>query len=164
MSDDYITVLQAAGPINKKVRLVDGNIRKTAAGYITDAVALTVHVPGVQAMADIQNEIADDSSKVLIAGYIPDMVDKAVFAIRSQKMLAADGPHPDYPTYTRTKDNFANSSWWQIDRDYAPGCPQHLATLTEQGIHRRDRYAPTRLCQCRSSACCQYQWPRAAGR
>jgi len=134
---DYVTVLRAPRPINKRVHIDAGQVVKTAGAPIVEAEAITRHVPDANAMAALLAEISEDPNAVLVQGYQPDMVSGEPYTVMSYDKLRKIQPsyesgwvYRDRPCIARLKKNFQPSSWWQLDRDYADGIPEHLAALT----------------------------------
>ena len=134
---DYVTVLRAPKPVNKRLHLDNGKVVKLAGAPINEARAQTRHVPNALAMAALLAELAEDTRAVLVQGYQPDTIDGTPYTIMSEAHLkrrvpSYDGGWADHngPCIARLKKNFIAGSWWQLDRDYADGIPAHLAALS----------------------------------
>lgn len=135
---DYVTVLRADKPINKRVHIHNGEIVKTPGAPIAEAKATTCHVPDADAMAALLTKISEDPNSVLVQGYHPDTLHGEPFTVMSYERLRKIQPdyesgwvHRNGPCIARLKRNFQPSSWWQIDRDYADGIPERLAALSD---------------------------------
>ena len=136
---DYLTVLVVGRPANKQVEVIDGKPVKKAGKPIIGGKAYTRHVPDVKSMEALLHKLADMENAVLIQGYVDGTENGEPYYILSKSRIEkATGE-----TYesgfveiegkryiARSKVNFIPSSWWQLDRDFAPGIPQKLADLT----------------------------------
>jgi P4 family phage/plasmid primase-like protien len=143
MSADFITVADAGrGASNKRVwRDEDGVVHKEAAEPPVRAVLTTVHAPDQAAMLAVLNEISSATGKFLINGYVPGSKVGDQFHMRTKRNMdsMADGQYAGTPVelrgkkyLARTKDTFAPSSWWQLDRDLAAGQPDELIYDTDE--------------------------------
>ena len=98
-------------------------------------------MPDVNAMYELQLELAEQPNAVLISGYIPNAPEgwfRLLSLGKMKELIGGDYKEgfvniDDKPTTCRLKVNFRPSSWWQIDRDRARGLPEHLNPDTERG-------------------------------
>lgn len=140
VSYNYITQVMAKTPLGKTVSIKDGAPSKSAPPMPSKAIAQTVPVPDVDAMKAVQQTLADMENMALIGGFIPGTEDGEFYHLWSVKEIeAATGQSYDggwveiegLRVTARLKNNFTPSTWWQIDRDAAKGCPDRLANLDE---------------------------------
>jgi len=136
--DNYLTIVTTNKPCNKQVRLENGEPVKSHKGVIFDGQCETVHVPDVDAMAELLKRISGDPRAALINGYAEGPTN---YRLLSRKAIekAIGEPYRDgwhdidgVPTIARTKNNFKPSAWWQLDRDVVNGMPAELNPADEQ--------------------------------
>lgn len=134
---DYITILRADTPINKRFTIKDGEVVKHPAKPISNAEAYTVHVPDQKAMIQILETINDDPRAVLILGYIPEMLpvggasEGETYQIRTKANINVEGELVDGQRFfSRTKANFKQSSWFLLDHDLTDDTPEDLRYTT----------------------------------
>jgi hypothetical protein len=66
---DYVTVITASTPVKKRyVQHPNGRLEKIAAATLIGGVAQSFHVPDVDAMAKVVEEVAESDDKVMVPG------------------------------------------------------------------------------------------------
>ena len=66
---DYITVIKAARPVNKRFVLQpDGTVEKSGVATLYSGVAQSRHVPDAEAMARVLEEVTESTHLVIVAG------------------------------------------------------------------------------------------------
>lgn len=143
---DFITVIDFPNRGNKLVKRTQTGIEKEPGPPLFDATARTVHVPDVEAMADVLRKVGDSPMVVICLGFFPDTEPQPgedageQFNIASTSFLlersdtakenvlgwhVVDG----HRYIARLKMNMLPSSWVYFDRDFMDGMPEHLARL-----------------------------------
>lgn len=140
-ANDYVTVVWADKPINKKVRLVDGKLTKQPSNQISEGKGKTMPVHDLAEFAEILSQLSEHNHAFLVLGFVPGTEDGKNFTVLSNRMmkqklgLADDAPDPvgiheidGELCVTRTKANFISSSILMFDYDRVVGMPESLET------------------------------------
>lgn len=143
MSHDYITVVQAAEPCNKRVTIdAKGNLHKERASFGSGGAAV-VKVENLKHLAQIAAELAKRADQFWILGYPPQLINEDSFRIVTLKQAEAIRGTSDRPTepfkdkegnwcVTRTKELFQQSSVVLFDYDPTDDMPPELRSLEPQ--------------------------------
>jgi len=156
---DYVTVLTAAHPLNKIVkRKKGGKPYKETADPIVEAIAVTVHVPTKEALAELLRGVGQNKNQVFMMGFVPGTEPasgvsegepfKSLSAAQMVEILKVNpktpegrkailGWHDDAKGVrsicSRLKKNVAASSWCLFDIDASDVMPENLAKLDNVG-------------------------------
>ena len=159
MTSDYVTVLTAAHPLNKIVkRKKGGKPYKDTAHPIGEAIAVTVHVPTKEALAELLRGVGQNKNQVVMMGFVPTTEPaagefesepfKSLSAAQMGEILKVNpktpegridilGWHDDAKGVrsicARLKENVAASSWCLFDIDASDAMPDNLAKLDNVG-------------------------------
>ena len=141
-SCDYVTVLTMDAPTGKLYSVgSDGRIVKTPAANNANGWAVTHHVPDVEAMVRINEQVSGDINKAIVLGYIRETEDGQPYRLMSvknfdefarvneikvDKFNSKPIEHDALRYATRTKRMFHASTWVMFDRDTVDGMPEEL--------------------------------------
>ena len=141
---DYVTLVKASHPINKKVCLINGSLEKKPSRHVSEASAYTVAIPNLYAFKSLLDEISENPNVYLILGYIPGTEDGELYRILSAKKMREKLGLDDVAGVpeglieidgclcaTRSKTNFESSSIVVFDYDRVPGMPTQLMTSNQ---------------------------------
>ncbi len=136
---DYITIVRAGAPINKHFTLSKGKVVKQPAKQVSRAAAMSMRVPDALALQHILEQVNRDPEAYIVLGFIPgteprgDVSEGEPYVIWSAKEVKAETGKEQaaceidgVKVYTRSKANFAPSTWFLFDYDVVPGMPEEL--------------------------------------
>ena len=136
---DFLTIIRGPKPINKTVVVENGAPKKIPNAAISRAQAKTVYVPDVNEMVRLQETVGNDPHMALISGYALGTEPGDQYELRPEAEIKS--AHPSYRSgfvqiggtkvISRTKRNFAASTWINFDRDVDPDCPADLNDLND---------------------------------
>ena len=136
----YLVVIKYDSPVGKIFYTDDGSeISKNTLGNATHGIGRCVHVPTVDALAQVIREVSECHNSVLVNGYYPSLIDGQEFDVVTAKEFKAhfnkkirkhNKPKKingsDRYTVTRTAEMLEDSAWICFDLDMSEHMPSAL--------------------------------------